>query len=342
MSLINELIKTKIIDYAEIIVILFEHCNLRCTFCSQNHETLENTEKEKILSKVQYISDWINNNNKTKCFKLHIMGGEVFQDALTTKGYLEIYQEFIDQINDKVVDKNKQIVYNFITNLVFENTQPLLDFLDKNNLKISISYDSTGRFSPKDFTTFKRNVEIFKHKIEMVSCVMSAPSMKKVISGDDYFDYLYQNFTINWDSLWPVSGDKIDRYLMPKESELFEFYKTLVDRYPECSNIEHFVDKKKQAMKMTCTRGNNTTILQDNTVPRGCSATAYVKDSKTKDLGTDEVVIKFFNKHNCFQCEYFQRCPFTCFVKADYKNLVEDLNECVFKKTFRYADEKFK
>lgn len=307
--------------------------------CSQNHESFENTEREKILSKVQYVSDWINSNNKTKYFKLHIMGGEVFEDVFTTQGYLDIYQELLDQISDKIVDKEKEIVYNFVTNLVFENTQLVLDFLNKNNLKISTSYDSTGRFSPKDFKTFKRNVEIFKDKIEMVSCVMSAPTIKKVIDGDDYFDYLYENFDINWDSLWPAQDAKINVLLMPKESELYEFYKVLIDRYPECSSVEHFVTKK-QAMKMTCTRGNNTTILQDNTIPKGCSGSAYIKDGKTKDPGTDEIVINFFNKYNCFQCEYFQRCPFTCFIKADFKHIEEDLDECVFKKTFRYADEK--
>lgn len=339
MSEIYSVINQKVIDYAEIIVILFEHCNLRCAMCPQNHETFENTEKEKILSKVDYVSDWINNHQKSKYFKIHIMGGEVFEDIFVEKGYLDIYQEFIDRVNSNIIDKDKEVVHNFVTNLVFTNTQPVLEFLDKNDLKVSTSYDSTGRFSPRDLEIFKQNIELFKDKISMVACVMTAPTMKAVIKGDDYFDYLYQNFLIDWDSLWPTKGTKVDRTLMPKESETYEFYKTLVDRYPKCLNVEHFVTDKP-SMKMTCTRGNNTTILQDNSVPKGCSGAAYLKDGKTEDLASDKILINFFEKYNCFECEFFQRCPFTCFIKADYKYIEEDLDECVFKKTFRYAREK--
>ena len=63
---IYDLIDQKVIDYAEVIVILFEHCNLKCAFCPQDHNSFENTSRESILSKVDYISTWINNNNKTK------------------------------------------------------------------------------------------------------------------------------------------------------------------------------------------------------------------------------------------------------------------------------------
>lgn len=339
MTSIYDLINQKVIDFAEVIVILFEHCNLRCAMCPQDHESEENISREEILSKVDYVADWINSNNKTRYFKIHIMGGEVFEDYFVDKDYLNIYQEFIDRVSARVIDKEKQIVFNFVTNLVFTNSTKVLNFLEKNNLDISISYDSTGRFSKKDLEVYKKNIEIFKNRISVVSCVMSSPSIKAVIDGDDYFDYLYENFLIDWDSLWPTQTDNINRFLMPKESELLEFYKVLVDRYPNCLNVEHFVTDKPN-MKMTCTRGNNTTILQDNTVPKGCSGAAYLKDGKTEDPSTDEIVTNFFEKYNCFECEYFQRCPFTCFIKADYKHTIEDLDECVFKQTFRYADEK--
>lgn len=338
---IYDLIGKKVINHAEIVVILFEYCNLRCTMCTQNHETLDNTSREKILSKANYIIKWINNNNKTDHFKLHIMGGEVFENYFLENSYLEIYQEFIDKIKEGVHNKEKEIIFNFITNLVFDHTDTVLNFLEKNNLMISTSYDSTGRFSPKNFVTFKNNIEKFKKHISMVSCVMTAPTMKSIIAGDDYFDYLYSLFPVDWDSLWPAQINKINKLMVPKESETYEFYKCLVDRYPECLNVEHFVTNEP-VMKMTCTRGNNTTILQDNSIPRGCSGTAYVKDRNTSDNDVSEVMLRFFNKYDCFQCQYFQKCSFTCFIKQDYKFIEEDLDECVFKKTFRYVEEKNK
>lgn len=267
------------------------------------------------------------------------MGGEVFDDYFVSRGYLEIYQEFIDQVNDRVIDKDKQLVHNFVTNLVFTHREEVMEFLTRNGLKVSTSYDSSGRFSKADLEVFKESIEYLKPRIEMVAGVMTAPTMRKVIEGDAYFDYLYENFTVDFDSLWPTGEDKINRLLMPKESEAFEFYKVLIDKYPRCLNVEHFVTDKP-VMKMTCTRGNNTTILQDNTVPLGCSGAAYLKDGKTKDLGSDKIVTNFFDKHNCFECDYFQKCPFTCFVKADYKYTEEDLDDCVFRKTFQYVEDK--
>src|SRR6056300_624573 len=106
---IYELIDQKVIDYAEIVVILFENCNLKCVFCPQAHDSNENTSRESILSKVDYISNWINNNNKTKYFKLHIMGGEVFQDKYILDGHLDIYNEFIKEVRANVTDKDKDI-----------------------------------------------------------------------------------------------------------------------------------------------------------------------------------------------------------------------------------------
>jgi len=336
---IYDLIGQKVIDYAEIVVILFEHCNLKCAFCPQAHDSFENTSRESILSKVDYISTWINNNNKAKYFKLHIMGGEVFEDYFTINGYLDIYNEFMQEIRNRVVDKEKDIVFNFVTNLVFDNALTVLDFIKQDNVIISTSYDSAGRFTPSELETFKRNVETFKEHIAMVSCVMTAQSIKNVQS-DEYFKYLYDNFIIDWDSLWPASSnDNLNRTMMPKESELYEFYKFLVDNYPKCLNIEHFVTDKP-AMKMSCTRGNNTTILQDNSVPQGCSGAAYVKDRKTSDSDVSTVMVNFFNNYDCFSCKYFQKCPFTCFIKQDYKHIDHDLGECVFKKTFQYVDQK--
>jgi hypothetical protein len=336
---VYEIIEKKIIDYAEIVVVLFENCNLRCVMCPQDHETLNNISEESILSKVDPLINWINKND-SKYVKLHIMGGEIFQDFLLEKNYLNTYQKFMNEIVNKVEDKNKNIVFNFVTNLVFTKSDLVLNFLEKNNLMISTSYDSAGRFNIDDLKIFKKNIEIFKNKISMISCIMTAQSIKSV-KTDDYFSYLYDNFLIDWDSLWPSKYDKLNRLLMPKESELFDFYKWLIDNYPNCLNVEHFITEKP-LMKMTCTRGNNMTILQDNTIPRGCSGSAFVQDRKTSDENVQEVVLNFFKTYNCFECQYFKKCPFTCFVKQDYKYIEHDLGDCVFKKTFEYVEEKNK
>jgi sulfatase maturation enzyme AslB (radical SAM superfamily) len=335
--MIYDLIGQKVIDYAEIIVILFEKCNLRCKMCAQDHVSTDNLSRESILSKTEYVSKWINNNN-SKYFKLHVMGGEVFQDSLIAENYFDIYSEFMDELRSKVTNKEKHIEFNFVTNLVFENHEPVMEFLVKHDLKVSTSYDPTGRFTPKTLELFKRNIEIFQDRISMISCVMTAPSIKAV-RKDEYFKYLYSKFVVDWDHYWPISDRNINAILIPSESETLEFYKFLIDNYPDCLNVEHFTTDK-DVMKMTCTRGNNTTILQDNSVPTGCSGTAYIKERKTSDDDVQEVVLKFFKTYDCFSCEYFRKCPFTCFVKQDYKHAKQDLGKCVFKETFKYVEQK--
>jgi hypothetical protein len=292
-------------------------------------------DKENILKKTQRIIDWINLNERSENFKIHIMGGELFQDHLINNSYLETYQEFIDTILKKT-DKEKNVIFNFVTNLVFNNVDPVKNFLKKNNLKFSISYDSNGRFTKDQFQIFKNNVEVFKEYISMVSLVLTKQNIKNLISGDQYYDYLYENFVCHWDSFLP--SVEISEKLMPKESELLSFYKLLIDKYPNTLNAEYFLNKKSN--RMSCTRGNSLTVLHNNTVPKGCSGSIFLKDGQTENLGSEEIVINFFKTYDCFSCEYYKNCSFTCFIQNDYKKFERDLNKCVFKEVYKYVESK--
>jgi sulfatase maturation enzyme AslB (radical SAM superfamily) len=337
-----KLIDSKVTDWAEVVVCLFDHCNLTCSFCPQEHDSLIGTTKEEILSKSKIISKWINENAKTKYFKIHLMGGEVFQDIWISKKYLDIYEELMERIQNDLSRKDEiHVVFNFITNLVFDQTDTVLEFLNKHNLKISISYDPQGRFNTRQLEVFKRNVETFKNKIEMISLVMSQQNIKAITNGDEYFDYLYSNFICDFDSFLPSVKTTI--HMMPKESEVLKFNKFLIDNYPKCLNVRPFLEDEIQ-LKMSCTRGNSLTVLRDNTVPRGCSGAYYltngVNESVSKDPFSVKISLNFFEKYNCFECEYFKRCPFTCFIKEDYEKLVRDVDGCLIKKTFEYVNEK--
>lgn len=335
-----KLIDRKVIDYAEIIVCLFDHCNLRCVFCPQDHTNTAGASREEILSKVPGIVKWINDNPRSTQFKIHIMGGELFQDEWIDQGFLNIYQEFIDGIRARV-PQDKNIIPNFVTNLVFDQVNEVKEFLHRNNLQVSISYDPAGRFTKDQLITFKRNVESMKDYISMVSLVLTRQNMDAVTKGDEYFDYLYQTFVTDWDSLIPALDNTIPEKLMPKESELLAFYKVLVDRYPKCLNITYFTEPATEN-RMSCTRGNSYTVLYDNSNPAGCSGSVLIHGKATEQNWSPIIVQKFFDQNNCFECEYFNRCSFTCFIKNDYKKLVRDVQGCVFKETYKYVESKQK
>lgn len=335
-----DVIDKKIVDYSEIVCCLFEHCNLSCVFCPQDHNSIVGANRDDILKKVPTIYNYINNNKRSKYFSIQIMGGELFSDKWIDNQFLIIYEDFIKEIG-KYVDKNKEVVYNFVTNLCFQNENLVLDFLNRNNLKFSISYDPYGRFNPKDLNIFKNNLILFKDKIHMISLVQTKQNMKAIINGDDVFNYLYEKYPVHFDHLLPSTGTKIDRTLMPKESEVLEFYKCLVDRYPKSINILPFTNGENNN-KMSCTRGNSLTIMPDGSIPKGCSGSVLLKEYNTKDLGDTKIIENWVNKYNCFECEYFQRCPMTCFIKSDFKHIEEDVDECVFKSTFKYHDKKYR
>lgn len=332
-----ELIKEKIIDYTEIVILLFEHCNMSCVFCPQDHDDLLGASREEILSKCPQIIEFINKNPK-KQFSLHIMGGELFQDRFIESGFLNYYQEFIDNIRLNV-SIEKEITFLFVTNLVYNNIDKVIDFCKKNNLKMNVSYDLAGRFNAEQFEIYKKNIEKFKEYVNIISLVITKQSIDKLIKGDSYFDYLYQNFTCDWDKLLP--GKNFNPVLMPKQSELFKFYKHLVDNYPKCNTVKYFINKGER-YKMSCTRGSSLTILNDNTVPKGCSGTVLLKDSKTQELGGTKIIQFFMKEHDCFSCEYYSKCGFTCFIANEYKHLIKDMDECVFKEVFKYVDSKNK
>jgi hypothetical protein len=329
---IYDLIDAKVVGYGEIVVCLFEHCNLKCVFCPQDHSNVLGASREEIMAKVDPIVNWINSNTKRQAYKLHIMGGELFQDQWIDEGFLDIYEDFIKAIDDQT---DAAVHFNFITNLVFTRYTEVMYFLAANNLRFSISYDAAGRFSKADLKLFERNLRYFQDHIAMVSLVATKQNIDRIVSGDYLFDILYNSYTCDFDHFLPSVATS--RLLMPSERDLFEFYKVLVEKYPKCLNVDHFVNNKP-ANKMICTRGNSFTIMPDGAKPQGCSGSVFLKEAQTEELGGPTIVENFLDKYNCFECEYFQRCPLSCFIKEDYKHIDQDMDECVFKATFRHAD----
>jgi sulfatase maturation enzyme AslB (radical SAM superfamily) len=333
-----KIIQSKVIDHAEVVINFFDYCNMQCVFCPQDHTDRVGTSKQEILSKAEIVLDYIRSNSSTNTFLLHLMGGELFQDDLIDGRILEYFSEFIDTVESKK-RLDATVDYNFITNLIFDRTDAVLDFVRKHNLELAISYDSAGRFNKSQLERFKQNVEIFKPYIRIVSCVMTQENINRVTEGDGYFDYLYSNFDCHWDHLLIADTYKHLDQQLPSESQLRDFYIHLVDNYPNTVNVQQFLNKK-DSQKMSCTRGNSLTIFSDNSMPHGCSGSAVVKNSTTEFTGDSKIVHNFIDSNMCLSCKYYSRCNLTCFIHNDYKNLVRDASGCPYQQVFEYAEGK--
>jgi hypothetical protein len=328
---IYNVIDNKVIDWSEIVLCLFENCNLSCSFCPQDHASNKYTSEFDILSKVPGTIKWINDNQRSSKIYIHVMGGELFQDRLIALGYLNIYQKLIDQIR-KGVNSDKTIIFRFVTNLTMTSHSKLIDFITSNDIKISISYDIKGRFNNANAKLFKDNLNIFYDYIEMCSVVSTKQNIHALLNGDDMYDYLYANFKINWDSYLP--SHSLDEKLMPKSSDILKLNKHLLQYYPKCTSISNFIDNNINN-KMSCTRGNSYTVLPSGPITTGCSGN-ILTTSATSD---GDIVESFIDKYNCLTCEYYHRCPFTCFVYKDSSKLVDDMpGICINYETFKYAE----
>jgi sulfatase maturation enzyme AslB (radical SAM superfamily) len=335
---IQNILSSKIPDYAEIEIFFFEQCDLRCVHCFQDHDSILGQDEFTIMSKVDLVEEFFKKTPKTIVI-MNIMGGELFQDKLLDN-FLPIYTKFINSINQLASKYNKIPKFNFITNLLTTNHDLFKSWLQSHQLKLSVSYDLSGRFNLNQLLQFKHNIEIYKDYIEMIGLVSTKHNIDLLMKGKDrYFNYLYDNFNCYWDQLTP--GPTVPAELVPSEMQYLQFLKFLIDHYPKCTNLEAFVNKREHN-KMSCPSINKLLIEADNNT----SSCRIQKHKASNDFITiinntnDDIIEKWIDDKDCLSCEYFQRCPFSCFVRNDWKRLVRDFEGCIYKETFRHVDKK--
>lgn len=334
---IQNLIQSKVPDYAEIEIFFFEHCNLRCVHCFQDHVNKDGMSRERILEKLPLIEKFFKATPKTEVI-LNIMGGELFQDSILEE-FLPVYSEFICGVKDLGKKHNKSCRFNFVTNLLMTQHDQFTQWLQGHGLKLSVSYDLSGRFNTSQFETFKSNIERYKEHIGLISLVSTKQNINVLMRNENpYYDYLYDTFDCYWDQITP--GPTVPTVLVPTESEYLRFLKHLIDHYPRCTNLEAFTNKK-QSNKMSCPSLNKLLIEADNKT----SSCRIHKHKESNDFispvsdTNDNIIEKWIKDRDCFSCEYFKRCPFSCFVQHDWKRLVRDFDGCIYKEAFKYVDE---
>lgn len=335
---IQDILASKVPDYAEIEIFFFEHCNLRCVHCFQDHDSTLGMSEQQILDKVNLIEDFFKRTPRTQVI-LNIMGGELFQDHLLEE-YLPVYTKFINGVKDLSKKYNKDPKFNFVTNLLATKHDLFKSWLDEHELKLSVSYDLSGRFNINQLLQFKHNIELYKDYVGIICLVATRHNIKLLLEGKDrYYQYLYNNFDCYWDQLTP--GPTVPTDLVPSESEYLEFLKHLVDYYPKSTNLESFVNKK-QFNKMSCPSLNKL-LIEANNATSSCRIQQHKKSNdfiSFVDNTNDAIIEKWIDDKGCLSCEYFNRCPFSCFVRNDWKRLVRDFDGCIYKETFKYVDSK--
>lgn len=329
-SYLNTLLERKLPDASEIELHLFELCNLRCHFCGQDHD--DKTGFDVILNKIDPVKEFISSNQR-KNHILNIMGGEVFNDELPDS-ILDDYLKLTLEVHRHAESIGHHCTFNWVTNLIFNKTERIKEFLDQLTTagvtwNISTSYDFAGRkTSLWSMETFRRNLDSFKGRVFTVGFVLTKPAIRHLIAQkDEFFDYLYQNYPLYFDYYVPENGANLN---MPSDAEILEGFLYIAKNYPEISPVKDLI--KNEQNKMTCYSLNKLTLLPDGKEVK-CRYLDY-KDGQFKntvDYSSNENIIQsHLDENQCLSCEWFDRCSFRCFVQADWATR-QKMDTCLFK-----------
>lgn len=312
----------------EIIVTLFEKCNLSCLFCNQDHTSTEGMNN--IVNKIEQIKSVIDRLQKKgkKEFSIHLMGGEIFSDDLEDSIF-EDYKTLIKLIETYCSENKIPVSISVVTNLVWEKKYRIKKFLDETKVDVLSSYDPAGRFNTNSLKIFKENVLEFKDYIKTINVVITKPTIDKFLKNQiPFFDYLYENFQIYFDQYGPEKNQKL---LMATDVQVRDFMKYLVDYWPNVLPVKNYFSKTKS--EMTCM--DTYTVMPDEKWG-GCGHFEGIEKIIPIKSVTEQ---KWIDGYNCLECEHFNRCSLGCFMSNHVRDM-RTQKECWLKEVYDYVDSK--
>jgi uncharacterized protein YutD len=341
-SLVKEILKSKKPKLGEIEVTLFEFCNLKCDFCFHKVNDKTGLTKEEIMEKLSTIFSFSNSiKEEVKVIQLNMVGGELMIDSLIEVGYLEIYKEFILEVNKYYKEIGIDLRVVFVSNYLFNNESSIkiekmineLKTETKSYIGMIASYDFSGR--PMN-QLWKENLKRLKNVTVSINTVMTKPALEHLmIKGDKYWEEeIYPNFETFFDFFIP---DKGSNDLIPPDSLLLDFYKWVSDKYPNINPIKDML-KTNEMQPMSCLSLNKITIFPDGSTSN-CRWKRYDDEDFKNELNYDDnsnMMMDYITEYNCFSCEYYSICTFRCFTQWSWNGRIRDVEGCVNKHFYNY------
>ena len=323
----NTIIDKKASTLGEIIVTLFEHCNLACSFCSQNHNSFEGVESipEKYFA-IKSVYENLRSQNKEQ-FSFHFMGGEILSDSVSN--------QILSKIESLILRCQKSFEnseFLITSNMIWSDKDRVKQMLDRLEIKLAVSYDPAGRFNTTQLEQFMSNVEYFKDYITTVNIILTAPNIYKFLGNDiTGFDYLYNNFNIYFDYYTPEKNASIN---CPTDVELLDIFKYLSSNYPKVAPINKYLsgDTRKN---LTCQR---TKVIAANGEIGHCNLLVGGNYRALAHDSRDKMEAKWIEGFNCLMCDYFDRCGLGCFQENHILPEKSTMEHCWIKDYWKWLD----
>lgn len=310
-------------------LILFEKCNLRCSFCHQDHDSTVGLDAEDIMRKGIKL---VEQSDLEAPIVINITGGELFTDDIEDwmfGYYLALGQYLLQNF------KHVKIVYG--TNLIYENTnrvQRILYMLkarctEKQSVCLATSYDPAGRFNPAQRDLFFKNLDQVSHWVETVNVVITRQNIDVFLNDreDAQVNWMVEEFDLYFDHYIP--SERYEEH-QPTESQIRQLYLKLAKKYPLSHPIAAW--KNQRFNDTTC---RSTKIINKDGVVTTCWSEAgkdAVLDEGKGLVAKQAAEERFIEHYGCLSCEYYQRCGLRCFL---HHSFVEgSTTECEIKLLF--------
>lgn len=338
VGFVTRLIKNKIPQEAEIELSLFQACNLRCSFCWQDHDDKDGLDS--IQAKSKPINEYLELNPSER-FTVCMMGGELFQDGQDPT-LVDQYYDLIVATTQHATKIGKKLRYTLVTNMIWQDRDPVDKLLKRLlaagcDVGFSTSLDFHGRPVKHDpQTQWYSNVTYFKEYIDTVNMVLTRPAIKRFLEGDTAFlRKLYdEGFPISFDYYTPESDAFL---LVPSDREILNYLLKVAKEFPLIEPMNSWLTK--DANSMTCVGPNKITILPSGRIVT-CRQLKYdINDFMNPVFyeSNANLILDSLTKKECLTCPYFSRCGFSCFVMEDHKYFSKrkELSECLYKLMFQ-------
>lgn len=324
----------------KILMLLFNTCNNRCSFCFENSygnrlDTIENfkTNSKYYIEKLHDIMS--RESSRFDAIDIKLIGGELFFDDCIKDGLWNLLDS---------VQFSKVITWHIGTNLLYGDNEFLVNTISKLesrgfNIQLYSSYDfGNERFSNREsFEMFCKNIKDLiaqysrrydlKNSTHFQMCIETIKT-KHMLRSLQQKDEQYRIFrelasSINV-SFAPLIGD-YDFALTFDES--VQLWKLLIQDFAgEIAELKQLLYMPKR----NCFNITRYTITKDG-VYTGCLA------QKTTLVNTtcqdrSQMAKEMLSRYNCMTCKYFKICNLTCPYERIY-------DRCILFEVLNYISE---
>lgn len=345
-------------EYCEIVLYLFERCNLRCEFCFQEHEHAQiNCDYIKHLPEAafQLMSKELRAHPTIKSFDIRMLGGEIFADDLPNELF-DLYGEVVEKIREEMKTYYPDVNVDFIctTNGVWKERERVKKFLEKYSFKkiLSVSVDFIGRYKSDKVKQIAYDTMKFFGEAEFyvrAGVVLTKRNIQYILKHPKEFKNLIRKYKaeqIVFNYYSPNEQWKLD---LPSDEDLWQIYKFCFDeRMFNVSTIFYLIEAYRQQKFFTKTcECKFIPTLTETKCTKDCVTTAstlpmerfYGEFTKeiTEENVSDVKASLGIVKRGCLGCDHYEYCPQPCWCMVIFDGY-EAVN-CPMKRAFKYIKD---